>query len=326
MNNSTAKHGQAAISHQSENIYQQLSPAFYLCFVIVEVILATAITVGNSLLLLAICRDPLRCLRNPTVYLIANLAVADLLVGFFVGYCRAVENYLLYRGLQTPLLLNTVQYIIAGSALFAAVYSIIAMSLDRFVAVSDPTNYRTKVTVKRVKLCFFTIWPTAPFFAVLPAAGVRKLDFLVAYCYSHFFLPAIILTLVYIVIFKRLSKKLQALDKVVHPKTTDSITRKTLHRDRKLAATILLVLLTFYVCFAPYFVKVHLWLLCDCQKSTPFLIYHFITNDVLLLSSLLDPIIYGWRLERFRKTFRKIILQKGSKRNSSVGLPLPSAT
>ena len=151
MNNSTAKQGQAAISHQSENIYQQLSPSFYLCLVIIEVILATATTVGNSLLLFAICRDPLRCLRNPTVYLIANLAVADLLVGFFVGYCRVMEMFLLYRGQQTPLSLNTVQYIIAGSAMFAAVYSIIAMSWDRFVAVSDPTNYRTKVTVQKKK-------------------------------------------------------------------------------------------------------------------------------------------------------------------------------
>lgn len=322
MNNSTAKQGQAAISHQSENIYQQLSPSFYLRLVIIEVILATATTVGNSLLLFAICRDPLRCLRNPTVYLIANLAVADLLVGFFVGFCRAMEMFLLYRGQQTPLSLNTVQYIIAGSAMFAAVYSIIAMSWDRFVAVSDPTNYRTKVTVKRVKICLLAVWPTALCFAVLPAAGVRKLDFLVAYCYSHFVLPAIILTLVYIVIFKRLSKKLQALDQVVHPQTTDSNNRKTLYRERKLAATILLVLLTFYVCFAPYFVKVHLWLLCDCQKSTPFLITHFITNDVLLLSSLLDPIIYGWRLERFRKTFRMVI---GSKRNRPIVLPSSSA-
>ena len=290
---------------------------------ILEVILATIVTLGNSLLLLVVYRDPFRCLRTPTVYLIANLGIADFLVGVLVGYSRAVESYFLYQGLQTPPFLNTTQYVFAGSAMFAAVCSIMAMSWDRFVAVADPTNYKTRVTAKRAKFCILAIWLHALFFAVLPVAGIKKLDFLVAYCYSHFLLPAVILTVVYIIIFKKLSTKLRSLDQVVRFENSTIDTRRSLDREHRLAVTILLVLIAFYSCFAPYFVKVHVQLLCQCEKFTTFLTFHFITNDVLFLSSLLDPIIYAWRLERFRKTFKTVF---SFRRNVTVVLPGPTLT
>ena len=274
---------------------------------VVEVVLASAVTLGNFLLLLIIYLDPFHCLRTPTAYLIANLGVADFLVGAFVGYCRAAENYFFYRGLQEPPPLNTVQYVIGGSAMFVAVCTIMAMSWDRFVAVSDPFNYSTRITVKRVKLCILGIWINALFLAVLPAAGVRKLNFLFAYCYSHFMIPAVFLTVVYLVIFRKLSRKLRNLNQMIRSENSAKNTRRSLEREHRLAGTILIVLIAFYTCFAPYFVKVHLWLFCGCEKSPYFLTYHFITNDILFLSSLLDPIIYAWKLERFRKSFRHVL-------------------
>lgn len=139
MNNSTFKNGTGSVSRlPEENIFAQLSPKFYLTLIVVEALLASAVTLGNFLLLLVIYLDPFRCLRTPTAYLIANLGVADLFVGAFVGYCRTAENYFLYRGLQEPPPLNTGQYIIGGSAMFVVVCTIIAMSWERYIAVSDP--------------------------------------------------------------------------------------------------------------------------------------------------------------------------------------------
>lgn len=314
MNNSTFKNGTGSVSRlPEENIFAQLSPKFYLTLIVVEALLASTVTLGNFLLLLVIYLDPFRCLRTPTAYLIANLGVADLLVGAFVGYCRTAENYFLYRGLQEPPPLNTAQYIIGGSAMFVVVCTIIAMSWERYIAVSDPYNYNTRITVKRVKLCILGIWINALFLTVLPAAGVRKLNFLFAYCYSHFLIPAVFLTVVYIMIFRKLSTNLRNLNQTVRSENSAQNKRRNLERERRLAVTILLVLIAFYTCFAPYFVKVHLWLLCGCEKSPSFLTYHLITNDILFLFSLLDPIIYAWRLECFRKSFRRVL---GFERNA----------
>lgn len=302
LNNATARH-----SSLSDNNEARLSPQFYLCLTVLEASLASVATLGNFLLLLVIYRDPFHCLRTPTAYLIANLGVADFLIGAIIGYCRSVETYFEYQGLQELLLLNTIQYVIGGSAMFVVVCTLMAMSCDRFVAVSDPFNYSTRVTVRRAKFGIAVIWINALFLTVLPIAGVKKLNFLFAYCYSHFLIPAIVLTLVYILIFRKLSEKLQSLNRIAPSKSSAQNTRRNLERERRLAVTIGLVLITFYTCFAPYFVKVHLWLLCSCKTSVSFLIYHLITNDILFLSSLLDPIIYAWRLERFRKSFRCVL-------------------
>jgi len=186
-----------------------------------------------------------------------------------------------------------------------------AMSWDRFVAVTDHLNYKSRVTVKKVKFCIAGIWLNALFLAVLPAAGVRKMNFLFAYCYSHAVLPAIVLTVTYIVIFRTLSQKLRNIEQQVSSGNSSIKKRRNLYRERKLLLAISLVLIVFYTCFTPYFVKVHLWFFCEgCEKSASFLTYHFVSNDILSLSSLLDPAIYAWRLQRFRKTFLRVLCLK----------------
>ena len=317
MNESTLDNGTSSSPPLSKlNIYSQLSPTFYLCLVVLDAFFASATTSGNFLLLFIIYRDPLRCLRTPTTFLIANLGVADFLVGAFIGFGRTVEMYFIYHGRQEPPYLNIFQYFMGGVAMFAAVCSFMAMSWDRFVAVTDHINYKSRVTVTKVKFCILGIWLNALFFAVLPAAGVRKVNFLFAYCYSHFVLPAIVLAVVYIVVFRTLSQKLRNIEQQVHPQNLPTNTRRDLYSERRLVLAICLVLTVFYACFTPYIVKVHLWFFCGgCGKSASFLIYHFISNDILSLSSLLDPVIYAWRLQRFRKTFIKVL---GLRRNIAV--------
>ena len=311
MNESTIDNKTTSSSLLPElNIYSQLSAAFYLCLVVLDGLFAFGTALGNSLLLFIIYRDPLRCLRTPTTFLIANLGVADFLVGAFVGFGRTVEMYFLYHGRQEPPYLNTFQYFMGGLAVFAAVCSIMAMSWDRFVAVTDHINYKSRVTVKKVKFCILGIWLNALFLAFLPAAGVKTVNFLFAYCYSHILLPAVVLTVIYIVVFRTLSQKLKNF------KNSPIETRRNLHSERRLALAIFLVLIVFYTCFSPFFVKVHLWFFCaGCETSASFLIYHFISNDILSLSSLLDPVIYAWRLQRFRKTLLKVL---GLRRNIVV--------
>ena len=288
------------------DIYDQLSSRFYLSLVVIEVSLASAVTLGNFLLLVVIYRDPLHCLRTPTTYLMANLGIADFLVGAILGYCRAVENYITFKDGLQPKLLNTAQYAIAGAAMFVIACSIMGMCCDRYVAVSDPFHYNNRITVRRVKICMLGIWLNALILTMLPVAGVRKVTFLFAYCYSHFFVPVVVLTIVYILIFKRLSKKLQTLNKAVRSEKSGRDER-SIQREHRLTVTVVLVLIAFYACFVPYVVKVHLWLLCGCEESPSFLTFHLITNDIMFLSSLVDPIIYAWRLQSFRKSFRYVL-------------------
>ena len=75
--------------------------------------------------------------------------------------------------------------------------------------------------------------------------------------------------------------------------------KRGLRREQRLTVTVVLVLISFYVCFLPYFVKV-------------FLVFHFTTIEILFLFSLTDPVIYAWRLESFPKSFGRILAFKKS--------------
>jgi len=108
MNDAIFHNSASSTSTPSEiNIYSQLSPTFYLCFVVLDALLAFVTALGNFLLLVTIYRDPYRCLRTPTTLLIANLGVADFLFGAFMGFGRTVEMYFLYLGQQELPYLNT---------------------------------------------------------------------------------------------------------------------------------------------------------------------------------------------------------------------------
>ena len=312
MNISLFGNESANLGPRAVDIYSQVNSNFYLCLLVVELLVATATVLGNSMLLATVHLDPFRCLRTPTVYLMANLGVADFLVGAIVGYGGSVEMYFTYVGRKEPPFLNTIQYFVGAVALFVAVCSIIAMSWDRFIATKDPTNYKTRVTVKRAKLAILAIWMNAFLLGALPAAGVQKLNFLLAYCYSHFVFPALILTVVYFVVFRSLSENFRRLAQVTEASAVSS--RRRLESERRILHAIFLVLIVFYACFTPYYVKVHLWCFCPgCVTSPSFIIYHFISNDILRLSSMLNPLIYAWRMQRIRKTLLKLLSRNSNR-------------
>ena len=127
--------------------------SFLLSLTIIDFILATLTICGNLLLLITILFDPLRCLRTPTTYFIANLAFSDLLIGLLIGYGRAVVEYLQYVHEAEPKWIATVINVGGGATLFSEIWTVIAMSLDRYLAVTDPLHYSEKVTAHRVVLC-----------------------------------------------------------------------------------------------------------------------------------------------------------------------------
>ncbi|KAJ7331649.1 hypothetical protein OS493_019241 [Desmophyllum pertusum] len=80
----------------SDAAYSSSLILFFFSFAIVDFILATLTVCGNLLLLTTIVFDPLRCLRTPSTYFIANLAFSDLLIGLLIGYGHALIEYFLY--------------------------------------------------------------------------------------------------------------------------------------------------------------------------------------------------------------------------------------
>ena len=289
-----------------------IDPRFFLVLAVLDCIVSTGTTLGNLALLVTIYRDPLRRLRKPSSLLIANLGVADLLLGAVVGYSRAVEELYLVLWNEIPIILNITGYLVGSVSLFAGVCTLMVMSWERYVAVADPFGYPSRVTDRRTKLYICFIWMNAIGLSFLPLTSVEKAIFLLTYCYSHFALPLVAMSFLYTKLFKTMRCLREEFKQV---RTTLSVenARKIFERESKMLSTIVLVLALFFLSFLPFFIKVHVLFFCSCKNSAAYVIYHYVANEFLPINSLANPFLYAWRLPKYR---RSLVASLKCKRNS----------
>lgn len=91
-----SEHAKSTLSVQAELL---------LVVIIIDLIFGSFITIGNASLFTTIYRDPCRCLCTPSVFLIANLSIADFFMGI-ISYLRAGELTYKYCGLGDLPILN----------------------------------------------------------------------------------------------------------------------------------------------------------------------------------------------------------------------------
>lgn len=273
-----------------------------LAFIVFDLLFGTVIIVANGFLFIAIFRDPCRCLRTPSVFLIANLSVADFFMGV-VSYLRAAELTYLYCGLGDLLILNMIEYFIGAVSILVAVSTLMAMAYDRYIAVIKPFQYPQKINNTRAKVAIAIIWINALVMCVLPLADVRRENFLLAYCYSHFVIPSFILTAIYVKIYRMVARQRQEL-KDVRASLTEVNRRKQLERENRMAITFVLILFIFYCSFLPYFIHVQILYFCSCRSSYAYNVYYLVTNEFLSVSCMVDPFMYALRLPRFKRSLR----------------------
>ncbi|KAI5651677.1 7 transmembrane receptor (rhodopsin family) domain-containing protein [Phthorimaea operculella] len=110
--------------------------------------------VGNALVVLVVAANP--GMRSTTNLLIINLAVADLL---FVIFCVpfTATDYVMPRWPFGDMWCKVVQYFIVVTA-HASVYTLVLMSLDRFMAVVHPIASMSIRTEKNAFLAIACIW------------------------------------------------------------------------------------------------------------------------------------------------------------------------
>ncbi|XKL66969.1 hypothetical protein PGB90_010389 [Kerria lacca] len=110
--------------------------------------------IGNSMVVIVVAFN--QQMRSTTNLLIINLAVADLL---FIIFCVpfTATDYVLPFWPFGDLWCKGVQYLIVVTA-YASVYTLVLMSLDRFLAVVHPITSMYVRTEKNANTAIFIIW------------------------------------------------------------------------------------------------------------------------------------------------------------------------
>ncbi|XP_061461230.1 adenosine receptor A2b [Rhineura floridana] len=285
-------------------------------YIAVELVIAVLSILGNILVCWAVAINS--TLKNATNYFLVSLAVADIAVGLLAIPFAITISVGLRINFHSCLFLACFVLVLTQSSIF----SLLAVAVDRYMAIKIPLRYNSLVTGKRARGLIAILWVFSFGIGLTPLMGwnnrncttlangsheaclfeeVVPMSYMV---YFNFFgcvlLPLLIMLAIYIKIFMVACKQLRQMELMGNSRTT-------LQKEINAAKSLAIIVGLFVLCWLPLHVlnclNLFLW---DFASYKP----TWAMNLAIILShanSVINPIIYAYRIQDFRCTFRKIL-------------------
>ena len=263
---------------------------------------------GNALVVVAIAVDPYKELRNIPNYLILNLAVCDLFVGpseLLLGSLHFSNNSYLYLAAYTCIYLSMI----------ASALTILTLAFERYIVVAAPLQSKDFLIYSHLKLAIVYIWLIAACVALLSLlnkcheAEYRQIVSNAIGIPTIVFMIVIYLRIFYLVrrcIRRDLEESIGGEQQSLL-RSVDELTEDIRKREREVAFSVFLFVGVFFICWAPCFVMENVVPLDDHEESSRLKTVADWARFLGLLNSLLNPLIYALRYNKFRKAALAII-------------------
>ncbi|XP_029007628.1 adenosine receptor A1-like [Betta splendens] len=285
-----------------------------------EAVIAVSSVIGNVMVVWAVRIN--RSLRDTTFCFIVSLALADIAVGALVIPLAITISIGLQTHFYSCLLVACTVLVLTQSSILA----LLAIAIDRYLRVKIPMSYKRVVTPRRAGTAVLLCWLVSIIVGLTPMLGwnnlhrlrdngsvitddllvtcefetVISMDYMVYFNFFGWVLPPLLLMLaIYAEIFYMIHKQL---NKKVTASHTDP--RRYFGKELKLAKSLALVLFLFAVSWLPLHILNCITLFCPTCDKPVFLIY--IAIILTHGNSAVNPIIYAFRIKKFRTAFRKI--------------------
>ena len=271
---------------------------------VLSIVMAPIIVLGNLLVLLAVWKDPLKKLRSsPSNFILVSMALADLSVGLVVCPITAYWGWVIFEKGTSPFDLSVI-FAINVFSVNVSFGHMFLLTVDRLLAVVKPLQYRVIITNKRAVIGSCVCWiyflafgcsflMLRDYFAIMGAVyNVQLLSILVS------------MLIMYTVITIRLRRYSKTrMNKPIHSPNSLLV---ILQREKRLFKAITIVICAFLICYMPWFIVQLLIYLCKpCHPHLALLMIFFgFSGSLTYANSGLNPMLYSWRLPRYRETFK----------------------
>ncbi|XP_005396439.1 PREDICTED: adenosine receptor A2a isoform X1 [Chinchilla lanigera] len=295
-------------------------------YITVELVIAVLAILGNVLVCWAVWINS--NLQNVTNYFVVSLAAADIAVGVLAipfaitistGFCAACHGCLFFACFVLVLTQSSI-------------FSLLAIAIDRYIAIRIPLRYNGLVTCTRAKGIIAICWVLSFAIGLTPMLGwnncsqpkrkenesqvcdegqvtclfedVVPMNYMVYYNFFAFvFVPLLLMLGIYLRIFLAARRQLKQMENQPLP---GERTRSTLQKEVHAAKSLAIIVGLFALCWLPLHIINCFTFFCpQCSHAPPWLMYL-----AIILShsnSVVNPFIYAYRIREFRQTFRKII-------------------
>uniref|UniRef100_A0A8C2LVF1 G-protein coupled receptors family 1 profile domain-containing protein n=1 Tax=Cricetulus griseus TaxID=10029 RepID=A0A8C2LVF1_CRIGR len=247
---------------------------------------------GNLLVMMSILH--FRQLHSPANFLVASLACADFLVGLTVmpfSTVRSVESCWYFGDSYCKF-----HSCFDGSFCYSSFFHLCFISVDRYIAVSDPLLYPTRFTAS-VSVAVNQSWVF--------------INFLL------FFIPTLVMITVYSKIFLIAKQQAEKIERMSDQtaRASDRYKDRVAKRERKAAKTLGIAVAAFLFSWTPYFVDS----IIDAFLGfiTPTYVYEILTW-IAYYNSAMNPLIYAFFYPWFRKAIKLIVTGRILRENSSA--------
>ncbi|XP_029906449.1 adenosine receptor A1-like [Myripristis murdjan] len=295
-------------------------PSSQALYIGMEVVIAMSSVIGNVMVVWAVRIN--RSLRETTFCFIVSLALADIAVGALVIPLAITISIGLQTHFYSCLMVACTVLVLTQSSILA----LLAIAIDRYLRVKIPMSYKRVVTPRRAGTAVVVCWLVSIVVGLTPMLGwnnlqrlrdngslvtedllvtcqfenVISMEYMVYFNFFGWVLPPLVLMLViYAEIFYMIHKQL---NKKVTASHTDP--SRYFGKELKLAKSLALVLFLFAVSWLPLHILNCITLFCPTCEKPMYLIY----IAILLThgNSAVNPIVYAFRIKKFRTAFRKI--------------------
>ncbi|KAG8429661.1 hypothetical protein GDO86_002780 [Hymenochirus boettgeri] len=297
-----------------------------LVYIVLEVAIAVLAILGNILVCWAVCINS--NLQNATNYFVVSLAAADIAVGVLaIPFAIAISTGFCAT-FHACLFIACFVLVLTQSSIF----SLLAIAADRYIAIRIPLRYNSLVTSRRANVFIAICWLLSFVIGLTPMLGWHKdappssnkthhcqspmieclfenvvtMDYMVYYnFFACVLVPLLLMLGIYLRIFMAARHQLKQMKLKV---TCGERSRSTLQREVHAAKSLAIIVGLFALCWLPLHIINCFTLFCQaCDRPSLWIMYL-----AILLShtnSVVNPLIYAYRIREFRHTFRKIIRQ-----------------
>lgn len=269
---------------------------------------------GNLLVLIVVFKNPNGKMRTPFNWFILNLALADLLVGMIVEPLSIVVHVregLVYEGIY-HVYLQPVYF----TSCTASVFSLGMLTIDRFIAIISPMEYRATLNNKRAAVSSVTIWIIS---IALPFLQ-NEIGFL---WYFFVFGNASVLVTFFVLLFAfvrvhlTLRAQIKELESIQGGGEENHARNNALRTEARITKTFMFMLLAFIFCYTPSLIMIYLMNLCTACSCQAIHWFRDLSYIFIVLNSSINPFLYAWRLPNFREAIQMLFKRRAPQQLSA---------
>ena len=266
----------------------------------------------NSVLLWTLFKDPYMYFRvRPTTFFVASLSLSDLLGGSVVQ--PLYSTYMLCHpcGVNLPNL-HKISTVSSHISTKISISTVVALSVDRFLAIKLIWKYRALITVRKVVICNILIWLFCGLFEAWHSISTSEEIFHTVDLHLQSTAPLTILCVInaatYIE-FRRYSRNVTFMQ---HDNGGRSrVFARNIRLEKKIVLTIILITIVLFLSIIPYLIVTNLEERCLEEQSNvcdglAFEITRALSMSMLCVSCAVNPFLYAWRIPQYRQALRAV--------------------